>query len=63
MLFVSAPAGVSFSYCSEECIPWNDTTSAIDNHDFLQQFFLAYPEYQSNDFYITGLESARALSH
>ena len=54
MLFVSAPAGVSFSYCKDKCPPWTDKSAAVDNHDFLQQFFQSYPEYQSNDFYITG---------
>ena len=48
MLFWEAPAGVGFSYCDEAqglCPHWNDTTTAVDNANFLCEFFALYPEF------------------
>jgi len=53
MLFVEAPAGVGFSYCDDDC-RWNDTTAATFNHELIQTFFRSYPEFQSNEFFVTG---------
>lgn len=38
---------------SDEC-GWNDTTQARANYGALQAFFNKFPEFKSNDFYITG---------
>lgn len=48
MLFWEAPAGVGFSYCDGAqglCPHWNDTTTAVDNANFLCEFFALYPEF------------------
>jgi len=57
MLFFEAPAGVGFSTCAggnDKCPLYNDTVAADDNYEFLQRFFTAYPEFSTNEFYITG---------
>jgi carboxypeptidase C (cathepsin A) len=43
-------AGVGFSYSSnkDDYGKLNDTVAATDNYAFLQAFFAAYPQYQSN---------------
>jgi hypothetical protein len=56
LLFVDSPAGVGFSHCAstESCI-WNDENSAEDNFNVLYQLLKdKFPEYQSNDLYISG---------
>ena len=54
MLFWEAPSGVGFSYCDAGCPSWNDTTSAQEQASFICEWLAAFPEYQSNDFFITG---------
>ena len=55
MIFWEAPAGVGFSYCSSgHCPAWNDTSTAVDNANFLCEFFALYPEYAGRDFFLTG---------
>ena len=61
MLFLEAPACVGYSYtdaiigCSH-----NDTSQAIDNYAAVKTFFTSFPEYASNDFFITGESVRRA---
>jgi hypothetical protein len=47
---------VGFSYCSGStgCPAWNDTNTAVDNANFLCEFFALYPEFADRDFYLTG---------
>ena len=57
-IYVSQPKGVGFSYCADsveekDCIN-NDQTSAQDAYDFFIAFFDAYPEFKTNDFYLTA---------
>jgi len=55
MLFLESPAGVGFSYCENEADCWfNDAKTASDNYDALAGFFAAYPEFATQEFYITG---------
>eukprot|EP00298_Acanthocystis_sp_HF-20_P002778 c13162_g1_i1.p1 GENE.c13162_g1_i1~~c13162_g1_i1.p1 ORF type:complete len:466 (-),score=161.56 c13162_g1_i1:115-1512(-) len=56
VLYVEHPKGVGFSFCTDgpENCNNDDTTDAIDNHEFLVNFFAVYPEFSNNDFYITG---------
>ncbi|CAD5216964.1 unnamed protein product [Bursaphelenchus xylophilus] len=55
VLYLEAPAGVGFSQNDETNFPsYDDTTTAIDNANFLSAFVKAYPEYKGRDFYITG---------
>ena len=46
--------GVGFSYCTSKLCVNTDESMATDMYTFLVNFFTAYPEYKSNDFYITG---------
>ena len=57
-IYVSQPKGVGFSYCADsveekDCIN-NDQTAAQDAYDFFIAFFDAYPEFKTNDFYLTA---------
>ena len=55
VLYLEAPAGVGFSYSpiSGELIN-GDNQTAADNLAALEQFFKLFPEYKSNDFYVSG---------
>jgi carboxypeptidase C (cathepsin A) len=54
MIFLEAPAGVGFSYVDGTVPTYNDTGVANDNYQALLKWFAAYPQYKSNDFWITG---------
>ncbi|XP_067651219.1 lysosomal protective protein-like [Haliotis asinina] len=54
MLFLEAPAGVGFSYSNDRNYTTNDDEVARNNYLALKDFFVKYPEYKTNDFYITG---------
>lgn len=56
MLYVSQPKGVGFSYCEDGAANCknDDLTSAQDAYDFFVAFFKTYPEFQSNDLYLTA---------
>jgi serine carboxypeptidase-like clade 1 len=55
MLYFEAPAGVGFSTLGDAAnINTNDNQTASDNLNVLVQFFKAYPEYSSQEFFITG---------
>jgi cathepsin A (carboxypeptidase C) len=62
ILIVDSPPPVGFSYCTQEgpsgkgtsCGPWNDSLVATANANLIVSFFQDYPQFLSNDFYITG---------
>ena len=59
MLFIEQPVGVGFSYASGDNVADiyasnNDTNSAQRNLLAVNKFFSLYPEYMSNEFFITG---------
>ncbi|XP_071173761.1 lysosomal protective protein-like isoform X2 [Mytilus edulis] len=54
MMYLEAPAGVGFSYSQDKNYTTDDDQVALDNHMALKNFFLKFPEYAKNDFYITG---------
>ncbi|XP_071092311.1 lysosomal protective protein-like [Haliotis cracherodii] len=54
MLFLEAPAGVGFSYSDDRNYTTDDNEVAYNNYLALKDFFMKYPEYKTNDFYITG---------
>jgi len=55
MIYLEAPAGVGFSYSNTSSDYYtNDNKTAIDNYQFLLNFFASYPEFAANDFYIAG---------
>ena len=56
MLFLEAPVGVGFSYTnnSMDLHKLGDQVSAEDSLAFLINWFMKFPEYRSNEFYIAG---------
>jgi serine carboxypeptidase-like clade 2 len=56
IIYLEAPVGVGFSYASNPAYKYdsNDSSTAQDNYFFLQKWFDKFPEYRSNDFYVTG---------
>lgn len=56
MLYIESPAGVGFSYCNQtEACNYTDDDSAADNLAAILYFFNEkFPEYKSNDLYISG---------
>ncbi|MED6123495.1 Serine carboxypeptidase-like 45 [Stylosanthes scabra] len=56
MLYLESPAGVGFSYSANKSFYEyvDDEMTARDNLVFLQNWFTKFPEYKSNDFFITG---------
>ena len=55
MLYLEAPAGVGFSFSPVASEERNgDNGTATDNLAALQQFFLKFPEFKANPFYVSG---------
>lgn len=56
MLFLEAPVGVGFSYTnnSADLEKLGDEVTAQDSLAFLINWFTKFPEFRSNEFYITG---------
>ncbi|KAK3581008.1 hypothetical protein CHS0354_013902 [Potamilus streckersoni] len=54
MLYLEAPAGVGFSYAFDKNYTTDDDLTSLDNYAALKNFFIKFPEFLSNDFYITG---------
>lgn len=61
LVFLEAPAGVGFSYADTPAgLRHNDTSTAADNYAAVQAFFAKFPEYKSNEFFISGESYAGA---
>ncbi|KAF8823052.1 putative Serine carboxypeptidase-like 36 [Cardiosporidium cionae] len=54
IIFFESPVGTGYSYCDGKCPINNDTSAALDNHEFIVNFFEKFPEFKGNDFYIAG---------
>jgi cathepsin A (carboxypeptidase C) len=55
VLWIDQPAGVGFSYGNGVVdLLHNETEVAEHMYHFVQEFMVAHPEYQSNDFYVFG---------
>ncbi|XP_021807909.1 serine carboxypeptidase-like 45 [Prunus avium] len=56
MLYLESPAGVGFSYSSNQSFYGyvDDAITANDNLVFLERWFDKFPEFKNRDFFITG---------
>ncbi|KAK4279627.1 hypothetical protein QN277_011375 [Acacia crassicarpa] len=55
LLYVDQPIGTGFSYSTDmRDIRHDEKGVSNDLYDFLQAFFTEHPQFQGNDFYITG---------
>ena len=60
MLYLEAPAGVGFSYSTEEAdYNTDDDKTAHDSAEALQAFFAAFPRYKKGAFFIAGESCTR----
>jgi len=55
MLYIESPGGVGFSYCgtTKDCT-FTDETSAVQNLDAVLAWFNLYPEFGTNELYLSG---------
>ncbi|CAG0923240.1 unnamed protein product [Notodromas monacha] len=68
IIYVDSPVGTGFSYTNgEQCYAKNQEDVARDLSTFLSQFFLVFPEFSNQQFYIfgesSGGKSAAVLAH
>ncbi|CAG7709122.1 unnamed protein product [Allacma fusca] len=62
MLYIDAPVGSGFSFADDDTgFAKTSDDEAQEVYDALIQFFTIFPEYQKNDFYMTGLAYAGAF--
>eukprot|EP00257_Ricinus_communis_P003060 XP_002514833.2 serine carboxypeptidase-like 20 [Ricinus communis] len=55
VIYLDSPAGVGFSFAQNTSLyRTGDRKTASDTHRFLRQWFLQFPEFVSNPFYIAG---------
>lgn len=55
MVFIESPAGVGFSYSDDKAdLTTGDAQTASDNFFLIQEFMKRFPEYSSNDLYISS---------
>ncbi|EQC32660.1 hypothetical protein SDRG_09636 [Saprolegnia diclina VS20] len=54
VLFLESPSGVGFSTPLLEDDDYNDTVTTDRAHEFLREFYAAYPMYMNRDLYIFG---------
>lgn len=55
IIFIDNPVGTGYSYTgSLDCYTTEQTQVGRDLLNALEQFFLVFPEYKKNDFYVTG---------
>ena len=57
ILFVEAPVGVGFSYSdapNQDYLAWNDSQTAQDNYFSILSYFVKFPQYRTNKFYLAS---------
>lgn len=55
MIYLDSPCGVGLSYSTNpNDYNTNDKVTARDSHNFLLNFFTAFPQFKNNDFYVAG---------
>jgi len=53
LLYIDQPVGTGFSYANEDYVT-NEEQVGVEMFTFLTKFFVMYPQYAKNDFYIVG---------
>lgn len=54
VIYIDNPAGTGFSFTDPEGIPTEQTQIGNELYEALQQFFKLFPEFQKNQFFLTG---------
>ncbi|XP_028409969.1 lysosomal protective protein-like [Dendronephthya gigantea] len=54
MLYLESPAGVGFSYSDDKNYTTDDDTVSMDNYVALLAFFVKFPQFKNNPFFVTG---------
>ncbi|XP_037552162.1 cathepsin A-like [Nematolebias whitei] len=54
MLYLESPAGVGYSYSDDQEYKTDDDKVADDNYRALQSFFVKFPNFTENEFFIFG---------
>jgi carboxypeptidase C (cathepsin A) len=56
MVYIESPAGVGFSYSTDPDNDYvtGDDQTALDNYNLIQAFLTRFPEYKTNDLYISS---------
>ncbi|KAF7207458.1 lysosomal protective protein isoform X1 [Nothobranchius furzeri] len=54
VLYLESPAGVGFSYSDDKNYVTNDTEVSMNNFLALKEFFRLFPEFSSNELFLTG---------
>lgn len=54
MLYLESPPGVGFSYSDDGNYTTNDDLTSLDNYWALKDFFDKFPQFASNELYLTG---------
>uniref|UniRef100_A0A1A7XN05 Carboxypeptidase n=1 Tax=Iconisemion striatum TaxID=60296 RepID=A0A1A7XN05_9TELE len=54
MLYLESPAGVGYSYSDDQKYETDDDKVAADNYQALQSFFVKFPNFTRNEFFIFG---------
>ncbi|KAM4741561.1 lysosomal protective protein [Anableps anableps] len=54
VLYLESPVGVGFSYSDDKKYATNDTEVSLNNYLALKEFFRLFPEFSSNELFLTG---------
>ncbi|KAM9759709.1 lysosomal protective protein isoform 2-T2 [Menidia menidia] len=54
MLYLESPAGVGFSFSDDGKYATNDTEVSLNNYLALKEFFRLFPEFSTNQLFLTG---------
>eukprot|EP01065_Artemidia_motanka_P037852 TRINITY_DN46758_c0_g1_i1.p2 TRINITY_DN46758_c0_g1~~TRINITY_DN46758_c0_g1_i1.p2 ORF type:complete len:493 (+),score=153.40 TRINITY_DN46758_c0_g1_i1:76-1554(+) len=62
VLIINSPPPVGYSFCNpagpsgdpKSCGDWDDERTAVHNAAYLESWAAAFPEYQKNDWYLSG---------
>jgi carboxypeptidase C (cathepsin A) len=55
MVFIESPAGVGFSYSDNKAdYTTGDAQTALDNYNLIQAFLVKFPQFKTNDLYISS---------